>query len=601
MLFTFSSLVSTIILNKGLNAPATGIISIVCAFLTICIGITILQLSKIDPRDLSKQPGVDRRTTLLLKASRSHVRHDEKEKTPDLTGQAPEQNHLSSEREPHVLAEGEVLADPGPDTIRGGLGVVGSIIRAHSVVRSRSNRYSRQIGPKGWSDRHSRAYALDERSTDTLTHPAFSDGRARYRLYDDPMGSHSCINICEEVGVLANTHLAVPAADGFGNPATAERMAKTPSTNSGPERKVTFSRAALEHDRSGRSAAASDTHSHNPVRSITSSAGSFNRSDTIRQNQNLGGHGNIRDFAQTVRVPSARSTAARAGSFSHSEVSPDTSVEEEQPSERHGWGSLLMPRLPSRRRHANDAPNSASVLESRAASETGRRMSKAGIAADPLPGAEETGLAAQVSDDWGFGYHTHLEGQDSVTSLPLNILQPTASSCTTSKLNALMSKDEGTGSDNPYAPDFQSISVGATGGERTGAALRPELAVTSPPDATCSRTSRPSFYYNDPPLTEQTVDLAGKVAPTEMWTRDTLPSPQPARHRDLLAPQGVAVRSSVLPYAPSRRSTAEDIAYADTGVVEAYRYADSAPSSLRGKEVSPSPPPPPSSPTTATP
>ncbi|THG95296.1 hypothetical protein EW026_g6340 [Hermanssonia centrifuga] len=41
-------------------------------FLVICVGITILQLSKIDPTQL-KVPGLDRRSTMLLQATRANT------------------------------------------------------------------------------------------------------------------------------------------------------------------------------------------------------------------------------------------------------------------------------------------------------------------------------------------------------------------------------------------------------------------------------------------------------------------------------------------------------------------------------------------------
>ena len=106
---TFFSIVTTIVLFRGLAAPPAQIITLVMGFLVICVGITILQLSKIDPSQL-KIPGLDRRSTMLLQAARSNTEGvDEKS----------------------VAA----VEDPGMDTLRGSFGAVGSIIRARSARR----------------------------------------------------------------------------------------------------------------------------------------------------------------------------------------------------------------------------------------------------------------------------------------------------------------------------------------------------------------------------------------------------------------------------------------------------------------------------------
>lgn len=99
-------------LFKGLSAPPTQIITLVMGFLVICVGITVLQLSKIDPTTLEdgKVPGLDRRSTMLLKAARSNTRGID-EKDPG------------------------AMEDPGMDTLRGSFGAMGSIIRARSARR----------------------------------------------------------------------------------------------------------------------------------------------------------------------------------------------------------------------------------------------------------------------------------------------------------------------------------------------------------------------------------------------------------------------------------------------------------------------------------
>ena len=116
-------------------------------FLVICIGITILQLSKIDPDDLATKPGVDRSTTMLLKASRSHISHQEKGETTQ-------------------------IEEPGVDTVRGGLGIVGSVIRARS-----SRRFSRRFNSS----------ADEYRSADELGGLRVDSSVERYRLHDVPV------------------------------------------------------------------------------------------------------------------------------------------------------------------------------------------------------------------------------------------------------------------------------------------------------------------------------------------------------------------------------------------------------------------------------
>ena len=53
-LVTFCTLVTSVILYQGLKASVTTIVTVVLAFLVICTGITILQMSKVDPRKLQK-------------------------------------------------------------------------------------------------------------------------------------------------------------------------------------------------------------------------------------------------------------------------------------------------------------------------------------------------------------------------------------------------------------------------------------------------------------------------------------------------------------------------------------------------------------------
>ncbi|KAI0348185.1 DUF803-domain-containing protein [Trametopsis cervina] len=52
--FTFCTLVTSVILYKGLKASGSQIMTVVLAFFVICTGIFILQMSKVDPRRLTQ-------------------------------------------------------------------------------------------------------------------------------------------------------------------------------------------------------------------------------------------------------------------------------------------------------------------------------------------------------------------------------------------------------------------------------------------------------------------------------------------------------------------------------------------------------------------
>ncbi|KAH9171956.1 magnesium transporter NIPA-domain-containing protein [Lactarius sanguifluus] len=125
VIFSFCSMVTTVVLFKGLKASASQIITIVMAFLVICVGITILQMSKVDPTEFKK---LDRRSTILLQAARTQT-------------EAVEEKSVTS------------VEDPGIDALRGSFGTVGSIIRARSARRisqaSRNSVHSSRFAASG--------------------------------------------------------------------------------------------------------------------------------------------------------------------------------------------------------------------------------------------------------------------------------------------------------------------------------------------------------------------------------------------------------------------------------------------------------------------
>ncbi|KAK7686543.1 hypothetical protein QCA50_010143 [Cerrena zonata] len=168
------------ILYKGLKASASQIITIVLAFLVICTGIFILQMSKVDPRKLSN---VDEHTTLLLEVAKQEVdpmatRSAEMRRSSTLrsrrshrsmgrtsSGSATRTSNTShhspvrsdsihtiprsepideiEEDEPldeleetrHIVERTE---EPGMDSLRGVAGAIGTIIRARRRARELS-------------------------------------------------------------------------------------------------------------------------------------------------------------------------------------------------------------------------------------------------------------------------------------------------------------------------------------------------------------------------------------------------------------------------------------------------------------------------------
>lgn len=172
VIFTFCSMVSTIVLFKGLEAPVKQIITLVMGFLVICVGITILQLSKVDPSEFK---GLDRKSTILLQATRART---------EGLGEDSEKG-LSS------------LEDPGVDSIRGSFGAVGSIIRARTV---RKMSMSTGRGRSTDAELRSRMSQGHQSNTDSAdfsprvgVDPQASHfaGLRRHQLYDPPVSSSS--------------------------------------------------------------------------------------------------------------------------------------------------------------------------------------------------------------------------------------------------------------------------------------------------------------------------------------------------------------------------------------------------------------------------
>ncbi|WVQ83683.1 hypothetical protein IAT38_005826 [Cryptococcus sp. DSM 104549] len=150
--FSSATLVTSFILYQGLKASAVTLITMVLGFLVTCLGITLLQLSKVDPEQLDTK--LDRRSTMLMQASRHQTEDAEK---------------------------GEVSAyeDPGMDALRGGFGAVGSIIRARSVSRRLSNAST--LTGKGYRGHNLSTHGLGDVQ--------------RFQLSDNPMPSDAMDHI----------------------------------------------------------------------------------------------------------------------------------------------------------------------------------------------------------------------------------------------------------------------------------------------------------------------------------------------------------------------------------------------------------------------
>ncbi|KAF7793482.1 hypothetical protein EIP86_004594 [Pleurotus ostreatoroseus] len=166
---TFFSIITTIVLFKGLSAPASQIITLVMGFLVICVGITILQLSKIDPTQL-KIPGLDRRSTMLLQAARANT-------------EGVDEKNLAA------------LEDPGIDTLRGSFGTMGSIIRARTARRMSMNSQA-TVGSLRARHGHHANPSDEQPHYNAMGGPVDRlSGMKRHQLYDPPMPGSDDISL----------------------------------------------------------------------------------------------------------------------------------------------------------------------------------------------------------------------------------------------------------------------------------------------------------------------------------------------------------------------------------------------------------------------
>ncbi|KAM0789325.1 hypothetical protein ACM66B_000161 [Microbotryomycetes sp. NB124-2] len=178
VLFTGCTLVTTAILNQGFKTSPENIGTVVLGFLVICCGITLLQLSKINPDDVKGGP-LDRRTTMLLSASRARLAKDSDD--PD--------------EEKTMLQE-----DPGIDALRGTFGAFGSIHRARSASKSMRQRRDSGFRPVRHGAPGAMGSGPSEMGMDVLR---------GVQLYDNPMPYDAAEKISQHSGSIKS-----PVGDG---------------------------------------------------------------------------------------------------------------------------------------------------------------------------------------------------------------------------------------------------------------------------------------------------------------------------------------------------------------------------------------------------
>lgn len=173
VIFTFCTLVTDVILNQGFAASAVQIVTVVFGFFTICCGITLLQMSKLDPAEVAARVKIDRRSTMLLTAA------NKASKSTDDVSDDAEKSNLD-------------LEDPGVDSVRGFVGIAGSVHRAISARRSILHRRRSQASAKSQRSRMLMEMQQDPAAVQRYSQPVRgADGVLRHSLYDSPMRAPS--------------------------------------------------------------------------------------------------------------------------------------------------------------------------------------------------------------------------------------------------------------------------------------------------------------------------------------------------------------------------------------------------------------------------
>lgn len=128
--------------------------------MVICVGITVLQMSKVDPTHFKS---LDRRTTVLLQATQKQT-------------EAVEEKSLSG------------VEEPGIDALRGSFGTIGSIIRARSARRI--SQASRSTGQSSHFRSPSSRFDVergDSKPSPFATNLGHYGGMKRHQLFDPPV------------------------------------------------------------------------------------------------------------------------------------------------------------------------------------------------------------------------------------------------------------------------------------------------------------------------------------------------------------------------------------------------------------------------------
>lgn len=131
-------------------------------FLVICLGITILQLSKVDPTQFK---ALDRRSTILLQAARNRT-------------EGMDEKSLSA------------IEDPGMDALRGSFGTIGSIVRARSAKRmSTSSRSAASLRSRRGHQNLDieQPPPLPSTPSSVAADQGHYGGMKRHQLYDPPV------------------------------------------------------------------------------------------------------------------------------------------------------------------------------------------------------------------------------------------------------------------------------------------------------------------------------------------------------------------------------------------------------------------------------
>jgi len=134
-------------------------------FLVICLGITILQLSRVDPTEIKV---LDRKSTLLMQAAKARTEGAAEGDEKDVPG----------------------MEEPGMDSLRGSFGAIGSLIRARSARKASMSSRGSQHGFAGEGELRAR-YPHQRNSESLDASPSvdtgYFGGLKRHQLYDAPM------------------------------------------------------------------------------------------------------------------------------------------------------------------------------------------------------------------------------------------------------------------------------------------------------------------------------------------------------------------------------------------------------------------------------